>query len=99
MLSVYVHIALYAQCHVMYLWCVYANVCVHYTCVTIALYMLCHEAVEDSVDLQEETDLVHTYIHMYDPLRQVHSRIVVSAPKTMVLPCDPQQKYPNLTPL
>ena len=83
---------------------VYIHLCVsvlyvHYTCVSIALYVLCHETVEDSVDLQEETDLVHTYIHMYNPLREVHIRIVLSAPKTVVLPCGPQQKYPSVTPL
>ena len=84
---------------------VYIHLCVsvlhvHYTCVTIALYVQCHEAVEDSVDLQEETDLVHTYMHMYNPLRELHVRIIVlSAPQTMVLPCGPQQKYANVTPL
>ena len=84
---------------------IYLHLCVsvlyvlHYTCVTIALYVQCHEAVEDSVDLQEETDMVHTYMHMYNPLREVHIRIVLSASKTMVLPCGPQQKHPNVTPL
>ena len=44
------------------------------------------------------TDLVHTYIHMYNPLREVHIRIVLSAPRTRALLCGPQQKHPNVTP-